>query len=59
METIIHAINAIREEIEYVNANSPTFADADPSAVIAVGVVVGLTVIAFIGFVILDKKLRG
>lgn len=58
METIIYAINEIKEEVEFVNANSPIIEDADPTAIIAVGVVIGLTIIAFLGFIILNKTLR-
>ena len=55
METIIYAINEIREEVEFVNANSPTIADADPTALIVVGVALALFVIPLIAVVILDK----
>lgn len=58
METIIYAINEIREEIEFVNANSPTIADADPTTLIAVGAVLALVIIPFIAFVIFDKTCR-
>ena len=58
METIIYAINEIREEVEFVNANSPTIEDADPTALVVGGIVIGLAVIAFLGFIILDKKLH-
>ena len=59
METIIYAINEIREEVEFVNANSPTITDADPIALVSVGIILGLALVAFVGFVILDKKMRG
>lgn len=55
METIIYAINEIKEEIEFVNANSPTIADADPTALIVVGVALALFVLPLIAVVILDK----
>ena len=55
METIIYAINEIKEEIEFVNANSPTIADADPTALIIAGVAIALVVIPLIAFVIFDK----
>lgn len=58
METIIYAINEIREEVEFVNANSPTIADADPTTLIAVGVVLALVIIPFVAFVIFDKTCR-
>jgi ABC-type phosphate transport system permease subunit len=58
METIIYAINEIREEIEFVNANSPTIADADPTTLIAVGAVLALVIIPFVAFVIFDKTCR-
>lgn len=58
METIIYAINEIKEEVEFVNANSPTIADADPITLIAVGAVVALVVIPFIAFVIFDKACK-
>lgn len=58
METIIYAINEIREEVEFVNANSPTIADADPTALIVVGVALALFVIPLIAVVILDKTCR-
>jgi hypothetical protein len=58
METIIYAINEIREEVEFVNANSPTIADADPTALIVVGVAIALVVIPLIAFVIFDKVSR-
>jgi len=58
METIIYAINEIREEVEFVNANSPTIADADPTALIVVGVALALFVIPLIAVVILDKACR-
>jgi ABC-type phosphate transport system permease subunit len=58
METIIYAINEIREEVEFVNANSPTIADADPTALITVGVVLALVIIPFVAFVIFDKTCR-
>ena len=55
METIIYAINEIKEEVEFVNANSPTIADADPTALIVVGVALALVVIPLIAVVIFDK----
>ena len=58
METIIYAINEIKEEIEFVNANSPTIADADPTTLIAVGAVLALVIIPFVAFVIFDKTCR-
>lgn len=58
METIIYAINEIREEVEFVNANSPTIADADPAALIVVGVALALFVLPLIAVVILDKTGR-
>ena len=58
METIIYAINEIREEVEFVNANSPTIADADPIALIAVGIVLALVIIPFVAFIIFDKTCR-
>lgn len=58
METIIYAINEIREEVEFVNANSPTIADADPTTLIAVGAVLALVIIPFVAFVIFDKTCR-
>lgn len=58
METIIYAINEIKEEIEFVNANSPTIADADPTALIVAGVAIALVVIPLIAFVIFDKVSR-
>lgn len=58
METIIYAINEIREEVEFVNANSPTIADADPTALIVVGVALALVIIPFVAFVIFDKTCR-
>lgn len=58
METIIYAINEIREEVEFVNANSPTIADADPTTLIAVGVVLALVIIPFVAFVIFDKTCK-
>jgi hypothetical protein len=58
METIIYAINEIREEVEFVNANSPTIADADPTALIVVGVAIALVIIPLIAFVIFDKVSR-
>ena len=58
METIIYAINEIREEVEFVNANSPTIADADPTTLITVGVVLALVIIPFVAFVIFDKTCR-
>jgi hypothetical protein len=58
METIIYAINEIKEEVEFVNANSPTIADADPTALIVVGVAIALVVIPLIAFVIFDKVSR-
>lgn len=58
METIIYAINEISKEVEFVNANSPTIADADPTALIAVGVVLALVIIPFVAFVIFDKTCR-
>lgn len=58
METIIYAINEIKEEVEFVNANSPTIADADPAALIVVGVALALVIIPFVAFVIFDKTCR-
>lgn len=58
METIIYAINEIKEEVEFVNANSPTIADADPTTLIAVGVVLALVIIPFVAFIIFDKTCR-
>ena len=58
METIIYAINEIREEVEFVNANSPTIEDADPTALIVVGLALALFVIPLIAVVILDKTCR-
>lgn len=58
METIIYAINEIREEVEFVNANSPTIADADPTALIAVGVVLALVIIPLVAFIIFDKTCK-
>ena len=58
METIIYAINEIKEEVEFVNANSPTIADADPTALIVVGVALALFVIPLIAVVILDKACK-
>lgn len=58
METIIYAINEIKEEVEFVNANSPTIADADPAALIVLGVALALLVIPLIAVVILDKTGR-
>lgn len=58
METIIYAINEIKEEVEFVNANSPTIADADPTTLIAVGAVLALVVIPFVAFIIFDKTCR-
>lgn len=58
METIIYAINEIREEVEFVNANSPTIADADPTTLIAVGVVLALVIIPLVAFIIFDKTCK-
>ena len=58
METIIYAINEIKEEIEFVNANSPTIADADPTALIVVGAVLALVIIPFVAFIIFDKACK-
>lgn len=58
METIIYAINEIREEVEFVNANSPTIADADPTTLIAVGAVLALVIIPLVAFIIFDKTCR-
>ena len=58
METIIYAINEIKEEVEFVNANSPTIADADPAALIILGVALALVIIPFVAFVIFDKTCR-
>lgn len=58
METIIYAINEIKEEVEFVNANSPTIADADPTALIVVCVALALFVIPLIAVAILDKTCR-
>lgn len=58
METIIYAINEIAEEVEFVNANSPTIADADPTTLIAVGAVLALVIIPLVAFVIFDKTCR-
>lgn len=58
METIIYAINEIKEEVEFVNANSPTIADADPTALIAVGVVLALVIIPLVAFIIFDKTCK-
>lgn len=58
METIIYAINEITKEVEFVNANSPTIADADPTALIVVGVALALVIIPFVAFVIFDKTCR-
>ena len=58
METIIYAINEIKEEVEFVNATSPTIADADPTTLMIVGVVIALVVIPLIAFIIFDKTCR-
>lgn len=58
METIIYAINEISKEVKFVNANSPTIADADPTALIVVGVALALFVIPLIAVAILDKACR-
>lgn len=58
METIIYAINEIREEVEFVNANSPTIADADPTAFIVVGVALALVIIPLVAFIIFDKTCK-
>ena len=55
METIIYAINEIAKEVEFVNANSPTIADADPTALVVVGAVLALVITPFVAFVIFDK----
>lgn len=58
METIIYAINEIKEEVAFVNANSPTIADADPTALIVVGMAVALVVIPLIALVVFNKTFR-
>ena len=58
METIIYAINEIKEEVAFVNANSPTIADANPTTLIVIGVAIALVVIPFIAFIIFDKTCR-
>lgn len=58
METIIYAINEIKEEVAFVNANSPTIADADPTTLVVVGATIALVTISLIAFVIFDKTCR-
>lgn len=58
METIIYAINEISKEVEFVNANSPTIADADPTALIVVCVALALFALPLIAVAILDKTCR-